>query len=66
MSDSWVEVTPDQARAMLDEIEAVIDAYRTAGAGDPGARRLHVFRVAFPLEPDDVPAGPDDDPGAEA
>ncbi len=64
MSDSWVEVTPAQARAMVDEIEAVIDSYLHAGAGDPAARRLHLFRIAFPLEPDDVPTTAADDPGA--
>jgi DNA-binding transcriptional ArsR family regulator len=55
MSDAWVEVTPGQAQAMLDELEAVIERYVHAGSGDPAARRLHLYRFSFPLEPDDVP-----------
>jgi DNA-binding transcriptional ArsR family regulator len=55
MSDSWVEVTPEQAAALRDEIEAVIDRYLHAGSGDASARRVHVWRFAFPLDPDDVP-----------
>ncbi|MFP3714613.1 ArsR/SmtB family transcription factor [Puerhibacterium sp. TATVAM-FAB25] len=65
MSDAWVEVTPEQARAMQDELAAVVDRYLSAGAGDPAARRLHVYRVAFPLDPSDVP-GEGDDGGAPA
>jgi DNA-binding transcriptional ArsR family regulator len=55
MSDAWVEVTPDQLVALRDEIEAVIARYRDVGAGDPAARRVHLWRFAFPRDPDDVP-----------
>ncbi|AEG43180.1 helix-turn-helix transcriptional regulator [Isoptericola variabilis] len=65
MSDAWVHVTPAQAQAMLGEIEAVIERYVRAGAGDPAARRLHLYRFSFPLEADDVPAAPDADDGTE-
>jgi DNA-binding transcriptional ArsR family regulator len=61
MSDAWVEVTPEQARAMHDELLAVLNRYLHAGAGDPAARRLHVYRVAFPLDPQDVPRDEDGD-----
>lgn len=55
MSDMWVEVTPEQARSMSEEMERVLDAYLHAGRGDPRARRVHVYRVAFPLDVDDTP-----------
>lgn len=64
MSDVWVEVTPDQARAMYEELEAVVERYTAAGRGEAGARRLHFYQFAFPLDPSDVPDAPDgrDDP----
>ena len=58
MSDGWVTVTPEQAGLMGDELDAVIEKYRSAGAGDPRARRLHIYRMSFPLDADDVPDAP--------
>ncbi|MFC7406641.1 helix-turn-helix domain-containing protein [Georgenia alba] len=55
MSDSWVEVTPEQAAQLQDELAAVVARYASAGAGDPRARRIHLWRFAFPVDPDDVP-----------
>ncbi|MEA4943435.1 MAG: helix-turn-helix domain-containing protein [Propionicimonas sp.] len=55
MNDTWVEVTAAQARAMFTEIDAVIEKYRKAGAGQADARRLHSYRIAFPLDPADPP-----------
>lgn len=55
--DSWIEVTPAQVEAMNAELEAVVERYRHAGAGDPAARRVHLYRFAFPMQPDDVPDG---------
>ena len=58
MNDLWVEVTPEQARAMRDEIDDVLTRYLHAGSGDPRARRLHIHQFAFPLDPTDVPDDP--------
>lgn len=55
MSDIWVDVTAAQAIAMFGEIDAVIEKYRHAGTGHPDARRLHTYRVSFPLDPTDPP-----------
>lgn len=55
MTDTWVEVTPEQARAMAEELEAVVNTYRRIGTGDPRARRLHLWRFLFPLDADEVP-----------
>ncbi|GAA4424814.1 helix-turn-helix domain-containing protein [Georgenia halophila] len=55
MSDAWVEVNPEQAAEMREELTAVVERYKNAGTGDPRARRIHVWRFAFPLEPDAVP-----------
>jgi DNA-binding transcriptional ArsR family regulator len=54
--DFWIEVTPAQVEAMNTELEAVVDRYRHAGRSEPGARRIHLYRFAFPMEPEDVPA----------
>jgi DNA-binding transcriptional ArsR family regulator len=60
MADAWVDVTPDQLAAMQDELEAVINRYvRLRHRNpDPRARRIHVWRFAFPLDPEDVPGRP--------
>lgn len=55
MSDAWVDVTPEQARAMVDEINEVVNRYYDAGKDDPRARHLHVWRFAFPQEPGRLP-----------
>ena len=49
LSDTVVEVTPEQARAMHAELADVLDRYRSAGAGDQEAVRLHVTTHAAPL-----------------
>ncbi|WP_336646829.1 helix-turn-helix domain-containing protein [Microbacterium sp. USHLN186] len=49
LSDTVVEVTPQQAGAMLTELADVFERYRAAGAGDPDAVRLHVTTHAAPL-----------------
>lgn len=55
MSDTWVEVTAEQAIRMFAEIDAVIEKYRHAGAGQPNARLLHTYRIGFPLDPTEPP-----------
>ncbi|MBW3662043.1 MAG: helix-turn-helix domain-containing protein [Actinobacteria bacterium] len=48
-SDLQVEVTPDQLRAMNDELYAVIERYRRAGPDDDGnAQKVMVLLDTFP------------------
>lgn len=49
LSDTVVEVTPQQASALHTELAEVFERYRAAGAGDPDAARLHVTIHAAPL-----------------
>ncbi|MBM7465135.1 helix-turn-helix domain-containing protein [Microbacterium esteraromaticum] len=50
LSDTVVEVTPEQARAMHAELAEVLGRYRTIGAGGQDAIRLHVTTHAAPLQ----------------
>ncbi|SDZ31706.1 ArsR/SmtB family transcription factor [Herbiconiux ginsengi] len=50
LNDSFVEVTPTQAAALRDELDAVLARYRAAGAGDAAARRIHVSLQSSPLD----------------
>lgn len=65
LSDTFVEVTPEQARALTTELSAVLQRYRAVGAGDPGALRLHVTTHAAPLDLTPVPPTADDAESAE-
>ncbi len=53
--DDGVTVTAQQARAMWQEIETVVERYRDAGTGQPDAIRLLVWTHLLPL--DDRPPG---------
>ena len=46
--DDGVTVTAPQARAMWDEIAAVVQRYREAGVGDPAAIRVRVWTHLLP------------------
>lgn len=48
--DDSVTVTAAQARAMWEEIDAVIRRFRDAGAGDPEAIRVQVWTHVLPLD----------------
>lgn len=61
LSDAFVEVTPAQARAMQADLAALIERYRTVGAGDPEARRVHLHTFARPV---DLAPSPDSADGA--
>ncbi len=50
MSDSFVEVTAQQAVELRDELDAVLARFRQAGADHPEARRIHVTVQSSPLE----------------
>lgn len=54
-NDDFVVLTSEQTRAMTAEIDEVVARYRSAGRGDPDARRLSLARVIYPLDADDTP-----------
>lgn len=58
LSDTFVTVTADQLRAVNTELLAVLDRWRSAGEGDPEARRVQVWVVAHPSDPRAEPPGP--------
>ncbi len=49
LSDTWVEVTPEQLAELNEEMNALVLRYIEAGAGDPRARRIALYRSAMPL-----------------
>lgn len=55
MNDTFVVVTPEQARGLRDELDAVFDRYRRRGEGDPRARRIHVHTHSSPVDPQEPP-----------
>jgi hypothetical protein len=57
MDDSWVLATPEQARAMRDELDAVVARYRRVGQGNPAARRVAMYAVMYPVDLDRAPRG---------
>lgn len=48
--DDSVTVTSAQARAMWDELQAVVERYRAAGAEDPDGIRVQVWTHVLPLD----------------
>ncbi|MGL5909598.1 MAG: ArsR/SmtB family transcription factor [Phycicoccus sp.] len=59
MSDSYVIATPEQLEALRAEVDGLLDRYRRVGQGNPEARRVAVYTVAYPLDLDRVPRGRD-------
>lgn len=59
MDDSWVVATPDQARALRQELDDVVARYRRVGQGNPSARRVAVYAVMYPVDLDRAPRGGD-------
>lgn len=59
-SDAVIEVTPEQMSALSAELEALLVRYRSAGAGDPRARKVAVYRVAMPQDLGSEPPGADE------
>ena len=60
LNDSFVEVTPEQAGALRDDLDALLARYRALGAGDPRARRIHVYTHTSPLDPRPPEGEPDE------
>ncbi|GAA1476214.1 helix-turn-helix domain-containing protein [Nocardioides aestuarii] len=56
-ADDGIVVTPDQARALAEELRAVVRRYRDAGEGDPAAIRVRTFTYLLPMD-DDIPGDP--------
>jgi DNA-binding transcriptional ArsR family regulator len=52
LSDVHVVVTPEQAAALATEIQQVVARYRTAGTGQPDARRVAVYAALLPIDLD--------------
>lgn len=57
MNDTYVIATPDQLQAMQVELDTLLDRYRRVGQGNPQARRVAVYTVAYPLDLERVPRG---------
>ncbi len=55
LGDQLVLVTVEQAQALRTELEQLLARYRDAGADQPGARRLAVYTVLFPVDLDAAP-----------
>jgi predicted ArsR family transcriptional regulator len=50
-SDDVVRVTAAQSAAMLEELLAVLERYRSAGADDPEAREVSLWLMMHPVDP---------------
>ena len=50
LDDDVVVVTAGQLRALREEISSLLERYRTAGAGQPDARRVAVHHAAYPQD----------------
>ena len=61
LSDSYVTVDLEQLEQLGADLMAVVERYRTVGAGDPAARRVQVYsllvpsRVEVEVDPPDAP-----------
>lgn len=55
IADGLVVVTAAQLAALRAQMWELLLHYRDAGRGDPAARRVAVYTVAYPLDMDQVP-----------
>lgn len=55
MGDTYVIATPAQLEAMRREVTEVVSRYRRVGQGNPEARRVAVYTIAYPLDLDRAP-----------
>ncbi|SER80902.1 transcriptional regulator, ArsR family [Pedococcus cremeus] len=55
MSDSFVIATPEQLQQLKAEVDEVLARYRRVGQGNPEARRVAVYSVAYPIDLDRAP-----------
>ena len=54
-SESWLDLSPRQTRALADELAAVVDKYRALRAGK-GAKRVEVQYAVFPADTGPIPS----------
>ncbi|MEF2977631.1 ArsR/SmtB family transcription factor [Subtercola sp. YIM 133946] len=50
LNDTFVLVTPGQAQALKDDLDALFERYRRMGGDDPTAKRMHVHTFASPVD----------------
>lgn len=50
MNDHVVVVTAEQLSAMHDELREVLERYRRAGQGNPGAKRIAAYLTFYPVD----------------
>lgn len=55
MNDTMVVVTPEQLRAMHEELDEVVARYRRVGQGNPEAKRVATYLVFYPVDMDRGP-----------
>ena len=55
MGDTYVIATPAQLEEMRREVTDVIARYRRVGQGNPEARRVAVYTIAYPLDLEKAP-----------
>ncbi|MGA1836081.1 helix-turn-helix domain-containing protein [Herbiconiux sp. 11R-BC] len=58
LSDTILVMTPEQAVALKEELDAVFSRFRTLGAGDPRARRVQVAVHSSPIDGEAPPVSP--------
>jgi len=51
LTDHAVLVTTEQLTALAAELAEVLERYRRAGAGSPGARRVAAYTALLPIDP---------------
>ena len=57
MGDTFVIATAEQLAQMRREVDEVVARYRRIGQGNPAARRMAVYEIAYPLDLDRAPRG---------
>ncbi|WP_104090484.1 helix-turn-helix transcriptional regulator [Arthrobacter sp. GMC3] len=50
LNDSFLRVTPEQAAALKDDIDSLLERYRTLGDGDARAIRVHLHTFVGPVD----------------
>ncbi|AKT51312.1 winged helix-turn-helix domain-containing protein [Arsenicicoccus sp. oral taxon 190] len=55
MSDRMIVVTDVQLRELQQRVSALVDSYATVGQGNPEAKRVAYYHVAYPLDLDKAP-----------
>lgn len=55
MNDTMLVVTDAQLAELRDRVSELADSYRTAGQGNPEAKRVSFYYVAYPIDLDKAP-----------